>query len=232
MDFEEAVKYDPAKDGFWVSLGLSYRILKKYEEALSALQEAVGINPSDATAWLFLGKTYDALHSYDQSLRCYKNATVNGPNDAEAWYELGHVTKNEDESIAAFSRAVSIKPDYVEAWTSLALAFDTEKRYGDAIAAWKKRLALKSNAAYLTDARAWWFIGGAYENQNDLKNAEQAYLEALRIEQALPNHTNNDNELIGNIFEALYLTYAKMGKHRESETYRKNFVWWEQNMPK
>jgi S1-C subfamily serine protease len=227
-DFSQAVKYAPNDEGYWVSLGIGYRALNKPSEAQSALQEAVEISPTDATAWLYLGMTYDALHNRDQAVRCYGRATSIAPDNAEAWYELGQTSG----SIAALNKAVEIKPDYAKAWAALALAFDRAKQYEQAVGAWKKLLALKSDDTFLTDARVWWFVGSDYSNLNDLKDAEQAYLEALHMEQALQYHTNDDNNLIGNIFEALYLTYSKMGKHRESEEYRENFVWWEQNKPK
>ena len=227
-DFSQAVKYAPNEGGYWVSLGIAYMAVNKYSEAQSALQEAVGISPANATAWLYLGRAYDALHNRDQAVRCYERATSIKPDNAEAWYGLGQASA----SIAALRKAVEIKPDYAKAWGALALALDSAKQYKEAIDAWKKLQALKSNDAFLTDAQVWWFVGGAYSNLNDLKDAEQAYLEALHTEQALPNHTNADNDLIGDIFEALYLTYSKMGKRRESEKYRENFVYWEQNKPK
>jgi len=227
-DFKQAVKFGPSFEGFWVSLGLGYLALNRYGDALPALQEAVGINPSDAVAWFYLGKTYDGLHNHDQSLRCYQQATSLNPDNAEAWYELGETSG----SVAAFNKAVQLKPGYAKAWAAIALAAGSDNRYEDAIAAWKKLLTIKSDDTFLSPARIWWFIGGAYEKLNDLKSAEQGYLEALQTEQALQYHTSADNDLIGNIFEALYLTYGKMGKHRESEKYRQNFVYWEQNKPK
>jgi S1-C subfamily serine protease/cytochrome c-type biogenesis protein CcmH/NrfG len=228
IDFAQAVKYAPNDEGYWVSLGVAYRDLSKYAEAQSALQEAVGISPTDATAWLYLGKTYDALHNRAQAVRCYERVTSITPSDAEAWYQLGETS----ESIAALRKAVELKPDYAKAWAALALDLDSAKQYDQAVGAWKKLLAVKYDDAFLSDARIWWFIGGAYSNLSDLKSAEQAYLEALQIEQALPAHTSADNDLIGNIFEALYLTDSKMGKHRDSEKYRQNFVYWEQNKSK
>jgi S1-C subfamily serine protease/cytochrome c-type biogenesis protein CcmH/NrfG len=227
-DFKAAVKYNPSYEGYWISLGLGYLTLNRYADALPALQEAVGIRPSDAIAWLYLGKTYDSMHNHDQSLRCYQQATSLDPDNAQAWYELGQASG----SIAAFNKSVQLKPDYAKAWAGLALAYDNDKHYEDAIAAWKKLLTLKADDTFLTPARIWWFIGGAYEKLNDLKGAEQGYLEALQTAQAMPYHTSADNDLIGNVFEALYLTYDKMGKHRESEKYRQNFVYWEQNKPR
>lgn len=227
-DFLQAVKYAPNEEGYSVSLGIAYLAVNKYSEAQSALQEAVGISPTDDTAWLYLGKAYDALHNPDQAARCYERATSIRPDNAEAWYQLGQTSA----SISALRKAVEIRPDYVKAWSALALALDSAKQYEQAIDAWKKLLALKYNDEFLTEARVRWFVGSDYSNLSDLKNAEHAYLEALQTEQALPAHTSADNDLIGSIFEALYLTYSKMGKRRESEKYRENFVYWEQNKPK
>lgn len=239
-DLRQALKYAPEWEECWISLGVEYLILSKPSDALVALQRAVGIKATDARAWLYLGKTYVILHSDEQATRCFKQATSIEPTNAEAWYELGTVSIG-DDSIGALTKALELKPDYADAWHSLASSLNNvasslnnAKRYEDAIVVWKKVLELKPMDTYLTDTRArvWWRIGGAYENLNELENATQAYLKALHLEQALPYHTDDDNNLIGYIFEALYLTYSKMGKHRESEKYRENFVWWEQNKPK
>src|ERR1017187_5812404 len=153
-DFKAAVKYNPSYEGYWISLGLGYLTLNRYADALPALQEAVGIRPSDAIAWLYLGKTYDSMHNHDQSLRCYQQATSLDPDNAQAWYELGQASG----SIAAFNKSVQLKPDYAKAWAGLALAYDNDKHYEDAIAAWKKLLTLKADDTFLTPARIWWFI--------------------------------------------------------------------------
>ena len=225
-DFKQAVNYAPNWEECWVSLGVEYLIVNKPNDAQAALQQAVGLKASDATAWLYLGKVYVALHNDEQATRCFKQVTVIEPNNAEAWYELGKVLDSGDsEKIAALTKAVQLKPDYVEAWSSLALTFNGAKRYDDAITAWNRRLALKSTDAYLTDARVYSFIGGDYESEGKLKEAETAYLDALNRLQSQPYATNDDRLLVNLVLESLYLLYDKMGNHKEAAHYRQAWLY-------
>lgn len=225
-DFKQAVNYAPNWEECWVSLGVEYLIVNKPNDALEALQQAVGLKATDATAWLYLGKVYAVLHNDEQATRCFKQATVIEPNNAEAWYELGQALDSSDtEKIAALTKAVQLKPDYVEAWSSLALNLNSAKRYDDAIAAWNRRLALKSTDAYLTDARVYSFIGADYESEGKLKEAETAYLDALNRLQSQPYATNNDRLLINSVLESLYLLYDKMGNHKQAAHYRQAWLY-------
>lgn len=226
VDFKRAVNYAPNRGGYWVSLGVEYLIINKPNDALEALQQAVGLKATDATAWLYLGKVYAALHNDEQATRCFKQVTVIEPNNAEAWYELGQaLDSSNSEKIAALTKAVQLKPDYAEAWSSLALTLDGAKRYDDAIAAWNRRLALRSTDAYLTDTRVYSFIGDDYESEGKLKEAETAYLDALNRLQSQPYASNDDRLLVNSVLESLYLLYDKMGNHKQAAHYRQAWLY-------
>ncbi len=46
-------------------------------------------------------------------------------------------------AIAAYKKAIVIKPDYANAYCSMGFAYDDLKRYTDALAAYKKAIALE-----------------------------------------------------------------------------------------
>jgi tetratricopeptide (TPR) repeat protein len=56
--------------------------------------------------------------------------------EAEAYYEL---------AIVEFKKAVSVKPDYLEAHRNLARVYFVQKKYGDAAGAYKKVVELSPN---------------------------------------------------------------------------------------
>lgn len=225
-EFKQAVNYAPNWEECWVSLGVEYLIVNKPNDAQEALQHAVGLKASDANAWLYLGKSYAVLRNDEQATRCFKRVTVIESTNAEAWYELAKaLDSNDSEKIAALTRAVQLKPDYVEAWSLLALTLNGDKRFDDAIAAWNRRLALKSTDAYLTDARVYSFIGDDYESEGKLKEAETAYLDALNRLQSQPYASNDDRLLVNSLLESLYLLYDKMGKHKQADHYRQAWLY-------
>ena len=68
-----------------------------------------------------------------------------------AYYELGNifVSKGEiDSALAYFRRATEILPEYPDAWTNLALAYDHKRMYEDALSAFKRSLDLDPENPY------------------------------------------------------------------------------------
>ena len=95
--------------------------------------------------------------------------------------------RNLDEAIASFSKAVQIKPDYVEAHNNLGLALQNRGRFEEAIASFRKALQIQPDFAEAHNN-----LGAALNHQRRLEEAIASLSRALEIE---PDHAEAHNNL-------------------------------------
>lgn len=93
---------------------------------------------------------------------------------------------NYTEAIANLEKAVSIKPDYLEAWSDLGRAYTDRKDFEKGIAAYQKALELSPGNEALISS-----IGYNYLNLEDFDNAETYYLELVETDTL--NYSGNVN---------------------------------------
>ena len=68
---------------------------------------------------------------FDGSIAKFNEAIAQAPNCHDCYYNIGyaHSQKKEwDKAEAAYKKATEIKPDYAEAWSGLANAYNTQKK--------------------------------------------------------------------------------------------------------
>ena len=68
-----------------------------------------------------------------------------------AYYELGNIFVGKgqvDSALTCFEHATEILPEYADAWTNLALAYDYKKQYDAALGAYRKSLDLNPDNPY------------------------------------------------------------------------------------
>jgi predicted TPR repeat methyltransferase len=81
-----------------------------------------------------------------------------------------------DASIEAFSRALTIQPDYADAYNNKGLVLKDQGKLEEAIKAYNKALAIKPD-----HADAYYNMGNALQEQGKLEEAIEAYNKALTI---------------------------------------------------
>ncbi len=103
-------------------------------------------------------------------------------NCSEALSKLMNHTllKRNDEALAAYDKALSLKPDLAEAWLGRGNVFMDRKRHDDAFAAYDKALSLKPNLE-----GAWLGRGDVLWNQKRYDDAFAAYDKALSLKPDL-----------------------------------------------
>jgi Tfp pilus assembly protein PilF len=87
--------------------------------------------------------------------------------------------KQPKEAQAEFAKAIELDPGYAEAHHNLGLAHAEQRRYEEAIVAYRKALALPT---YPSPELAYHNMGNAYLGLHRLGEAEEAYRAALRLE--------------------------------------------------
>ena len=96
--------------------------------------------------------------------------------------DLGHL----DLSIKAYTEALSIKPDYFEAYNNMGLVLKKQGKLDKAIQAYKKSLSIKPNFEMALNN-----MGIVLLEQGKLSKAIQAYKQALSIKPNYAEATNN-----------------------------------------
>jgi serine/threonine protein kinase/tetratricopeptide (TPR) repeat protein len=110
--------YAPAR----VALGFAYARLRRYEQAITALDRAVEQVPRDPMAHFYRGTVLFNLQRTDEALEAYRQAIKLKPGFAEGHYYLGQVhLKRGDptKARAQFQAAIKAKPDYEAAVLAL-----------------------------------------------------------------------------------------------------------------
>jgi len=80
------------------------------------------------------------------------------------------------EAIKAYNKAITIKPDYAEAYSNMGIVLNEQGKMKEAIKAYSKALAIKPD-----NADAYNNMGLALQNQGKLEEAIKAYNKALDI---------------------------------------------------
>ena len=91
-----------------------------------------------------------------------------------------------DASIEAFSRALTIQPDYADAYNNKGLVLKDQGKLEVAIKAYNKALAIKPD-----HADAYYNMGNALQEQGKLEEAIEAYNKALTIKPDYAGAYNN-----------------------------------------
>jgi tetratricopeptide (TPR) repeat protein len=101
------------------------------DDAIAAWEAVTEVDPQDTEAWMTLGDLYAATGDSARSQQAYQRVVELDPSNAhQIFYNLGALIMNRDsrsdadtqQAIAAFRKAVEIKPDYAQAYKQLAFA--------------------------------------------------------------------------------------------------------------
>jgi tetratricopeptide (TPR) repeat protein len=94
------------------ALGISYRNLYRYDEAIKELRRAIALNPNFGEAHNDLGVEYGRKGLYDEAIREFNVAIAKMSNPAQAYHNLGlaYQKKGEpDKTIEAFQKAKNLE---------------------------------------------------------------------------------------------------------------------------
>jgi cytochrome c-type biogenesis protein CcmH/NrfG len=129
--FTNASRKFPRNDDIFLWLGRGYGMLRDDDRARQNYERAVELNPRNAEAWTYLGATLNKKEP-SKAVEACKKATELQPANANGWFILGLVYMSQGKSSLAvpfLERAVHIKPDFTEAWSTLAGAYSMTGDY-------------------------------------------------------------------------------------------------------
>ncbi len=192
-EFQRAIDIDNNYAPAYAAMGLAYNSgfqLKNrdkdwVEKAKTRCEQALAITPQLAEGHTCLGNVFvstgryeDAVQEFQRSLELDHNSDATLRSLAAAYQKIGKASAAE----AAYSKAVSLRPNYWGVYNDFGAFYFAQARYADAVEMFKKaiRLAPLNSSLYSN-------LGGMYMALGQYQNA----VDALR--QAIVLHPRSDD---------------------------------------
>ena len=154
------------------ALGADYFEKRMYRPALEELMKSIELNPDNAEAHNLLG----LLHLQEASDSESMIERVSCVGGDEAKLERLEVDARFKKAETEFRKAVTIKPDFSEAWNSIAVVEIYFRRWDEAITAGERAL---SNALYRSPWAAQGNLGWALFQKREMLRASKELRTAL-----------------------------------------------------
>jgi len=138
-----------------------------------------------------LGRIHSVTGKPDLAVQEFQHALELDPRGVEAQTGMAHAYENAGrvkDAEAGFQRVIAIRPDYWDGYNSLALFYDGQKRYDEAITQLHKALELTPDNAQL-----YFNLGAVYLDSGDLKKhpeAEKALRKSIELSPAYAAYAN------------------------------------------
>ena len=111
-NYEEAIKYSkraasisPNEHNFH-SIGLAYKELRDYDNAIDFYEKSLDVNPKHSYAWFDLGLIYEDLNESNKAIECYEKAVESSPQWVKLREKLSEV---KPDSLALLKKAPDIR---------------------------------------------------------------------------------------------------------------------------
>jgi len=128
---QKMIEMDPADTANYFALAKIYEDAGNYEQAEAALLKARDAHPKDSAVYMQLATFYNHQGQFDKTMDALNQRAEQDPHNPEGYYTIGvyywdksfrdkalnDATRREyiDKGMAAVDKAISIKPDYLEA---------------------------------------------------------------------------------------------------------------------
>jgi tetratricopeptide (TPR) repeat protein len=164
-----------------------------YELAIEYYQKSIDIEPN-ADNYYGIGSAYHKFGNQQQALTYYLKSLEFNPNNAEVYESMAWAYNNQEKRINCLQKAIDIAPNNAgKYYERMAYIYEDDENYSMAILCLQKAIDTdpkntKTDKFTLTEGEykknAWnyWRLGGIYKKQNDERQAERCFLQAIKID--------------------------------------------------
>jgi tetratricopeptide (TPR) repeat protein len=149
-------------------------------EAITLLKRSLGLDPKQPDTFSHLGVAYWNLRDYEQAATAYRAAIALKPVYAEPYNNLCMVLlegfNQPHEALHAVDRAITLKPDYADAFVNRGNVLQALERFDEALESYDRAIALKPNSE-----KSWNNRGNVLRHLNRLIDALSCYQKAIEI---------------------------------------------------
>jgi tetratricopeptide (TPR) repeat protein len=172
------------KGSVFISLGLAYKKLGNFPEAVTYYRKALEIDPRSPIALSNLGNVLEASGDTASAVQYYRKALELAPEMPQSQFNIGCILLKQGkwaEAISSFQKAVAGKPDFAEAYANMGVALLNEGRPEEAAASLEKALNKLTDNAELYNA-----FGAALAQTGRTAEAIRSFRKALALQ---PDHS-------------------------------------------
>jgi tetratricopeptide (TPR) repeat protein len=160
--------------------GETYRLMKRYEEALQDFNYAIELDPKYAWAIALRGETYRLMNRYEEALQDFDRAIELDPKSAWKIASRGQTyqaMKRYEEALQDFDRAIELDPKDAWAIASRGKTYRLMNRYEEALQDFDRAIELDPK-----DAGAIARRGQTYRLMNRYEEALQDFDRAIELD--------------------------------------------------
>jgi len=192
--FSQAIKHDPYHANSYFNLGTRLAALKRLSEAETMLKEALRLNPTYLDAVMNIAGVLSDQGRSDEAEKFYKKALSLQPKNADAYNNYAVFlakTGRTKEALEKYNTALKLNPSHSVALVNMARQLRTSGKIREAEQAYQRALSIKREPSTLQ------LLGVLYYHNNQLKEAELAWKEALQLEPSNAETRSNYAILLG-----------------------------------
>jgi tetratricopeptide (TPR) repeat protein len=177
--YERTLAIEPVQIEYLRERGILLAILKRSEEALTALDQALAKSPEDKEAWWWKGMVFIGTNPKEAFDAFQRSAEIGG-REWETWSALGgflmgfdhpiHVSEAYQRALASCERRLAQNPNDSEVWRAKGQTLAEMDRHTQALEAFERALSIDPE-----DAEAWLHKGNALEKLGRVYEALTAY---------------------------------------------------------
>jgi len=151
--YAKSTEKDAKDPDAWEHLGNAEAAQNLFPEALTAFKKVVAINPNHARAWAEMGDVEFQLNELDKAIEDLSKSVKLDPAQAPVWARLGAAFRDrgcdscKTRAIGALQKATHLAPKEAIAFRDLGYIYKDDRKRADAVAAFKRYLELKPDAA-------------------------------------------------------------------------------------
>ena len=181
FDLKSASKevYFDTAEGSYLA-GKTACLLNEPAAAIRYFEKYVKLKPDEAEPYLCLGRCYYQLNDFANSYNSYNRALQIKPDDAQGLYGLGLNLirqKNFKEATEILEKALAQGLKAKEALFELASAYEELKVYDQAAVYYQKYVQSEPEHPW----NGWFKLAQAYQKNNEVEKAIEAYRQALKL---------------------------------------------------